>query len=82
MIKVDARYYDADNDLKQRIINFLFLQHLPHLRHMEVSAENGVVTIRGRVGSFYQRQLCINCCQRVAGVVQIRDEINVVSAVA
>jgi hypothetical protein len=35
------------------------------------------VTLRGRVPSFYQRQLFIHCCQRVAGVVQLNDELQV-----
>ena len=39
----------------------------------------GVVTLRGRVHTFHQKQLCLNCCQRVAGVLQIDDQIEVAS---
>jgi hypothetical protein len=29
------------------------------------------------VRSFHERQLCVNCCQRVAGVVGVNDKIQV-----
>lgn len=77
MVNRCAQPTSPDSDLKRRILNYLFGQHFSDLRKLEVQADNGVVTIRGRVGSFHQRQLCINCCQRVAGVVRIKDEIDV-----
>ncbi len=80
MVLANPEFRAIDADLKRRITNFLFLQHYSDLRRMEVEADNGVITIRGRVPSFHQRQLCINCCQRVAGVVQINDEILVAPA--
>ena len=80
MIQAQTESLPSDSDLKRRITNFPFRQHFSDLRRMEVTANKGVVTIRGRVRSFHQRQLCIHCCQRVAGVVQINDEINVVPA--
>jgi len=45
---------------------------------IEVESVGGDVTLRGEVSSFYQRQLCINCCRRVAGVIRLIDEIQVV----
>jgi osmotically-inducible protein OsmY len=58
-------------------MNYLSRQLFPGLRLVAVESSQGVVTIRGRVKSFHERQLCINCCQRVAGVVQLNDEIQV-----
>ncbi len=80
MIQAQTESQPSDSDLIRRITNFLFRQHFSDLRRLEVMADNGVVTIRGRVPSFHQRQLCIHCCQRVAGVVQVNDEINVAQA--
>jgi osmotically-inducible protein OsmY len=82
MIKAQTELSSADSDLERRITTFLFGQHFADLRKLEVKADKGVVTIRGRVRSFHQRQLCINCCQRVAGVVDINDEISVAPASA
>ena len=82
MIQAQVSSHSSDLDLKRRIVNYLFKQHFSELRRMEVTANNGIVTIRGQVRSFHQRQLCIHCCQRVAGVVQINDEIAVAPAMA
>jgi osmotically-inducible protein OsmY len=67
----------TDQELKTRIVNFLSRQNVPGLRLLQVRANTGVVTVSGLVRTFYHKQLCLSCCQRVAGVVQIRDEINV-----
>ena len=77
MVRSESGSIKLDHDLKRRVINYLAQQHFPQLHAVEVRAWQGVVTIRGRVSSFYERQLCINCCQRVAGVVQVNDQIEV-----
>ncbi len=67
----------ADRDLERRVSNFLAARHLPTLRRLEVAADNGIVTLRGRVHSFYEKQLCQCACRRVAGVVNMVDAIVV-----
>jgi len=67
-----------DLDLQRRVVNFLFSRKVPALRRIAVEADNGVVTLRGQVPSFYQRQLCINCCSHVAGVNRVIDQVEVV----
>lgn len=66
-----------DRELERRVINYLARQHFPQLQTIKVHAHEGVVVIRGRVNSFYERQMCIHCCQRVAGVVQLKDQVEV-----
>lgn len=66
-----------DSNLKRRIVNFLAQRHVASLRRIRVEVEGGRVRLRGRVGSFYEKQLCLNCCQRVAGVRRIDDQIEV-----
>jgi osmotically-inducible protein OsmY len=68
---------DTDADLQRRVVNFLHQRHVPSLRNVHVDVKQGVVTMRGTVDSFYHKQLCLNCCQRVAGVVRLIDEIQV-----
>ena len=67
----------ADRDLERRVVNFLAERHVPGLRHIEVEAHNGIVTLRGRVHTFYEKQLCQAVCRRVAGVVRFIDDIDV-----
>jgi hypothetical protein len=68
---------ERDSDLRRRIVNFLYQRHIPSLRSIQVDVDQGVVTMKGKVDSFYHKQLCLNCCQRVAGVVRLVDQINV-----
>lgn len=68
---------DDDRDLERRISMFLADRHVPGLRQLEVAAANGTVTVRGRVRSFYEKQLCQNVCRRVAGVVHLVDAVDV-----
>lgn len=76
MHKGEMAFDRVDRELERRVTNFL-TQHFPRLRTVEVVARQGVVTIFGRVNTFYERQLCINCCQRVAGVTGLNDKVEV-----
>jgi osmotically-inducible protein OsmY len=71
---------EHDADLERRILNYLFNRGISALRQIDVQVRRGTVELRGRVYSFYQKQLCINCCRRVAGVVGLIDRIAVVSS--
>jgi len=68
---------DADRDLERRVMNYLVGRQVPSLRQIVVEADRGTVTMRGRIYSFHHKQLCINCCMRVAGVVRLVDELTV-----
>jgi osmotically-inducible protein OsmY len=50
---------------------------MPTLRQVEVVASNGTVAFRGRLASFYEKQLCLSCAARVAGVLRLIDELEV-----
>ncbi len=73
---------EADRDLERRVVNYLAGRHVPGLRHLEVEARNGTVTLRGRVYSFYEKQLCQESCRRVAGVVRYVDAVDVTYSAA
>jgi len=68
-----------DRDLERRVQNYLYGRQVHGLRRIEVEASGGTVTLRGRVRSYYEKQLCIHCCRRVAGVIELVDEVVVVS---
>jgi osmotically-inducible protein OsmY len=70
-------YLDSDDDLRRRVSQYLFERHRPGLRQLSVEADAGTVTLRGKVGSFYEKQLCQNICRRVAGVRQVVDQVSV-----
>ena len=86
MVSTSAKLSDqanhADRDLERRVLSFLVGRHVPGLRNLQVEARNGTVTLRGRVHTFYEKQLCQSCCRRVAGVVQFVDNVDVARASA
>jgi len=69
----------ADRELQRRVRSFLS-NRLPQSSRLRIEADNGVVTVQGTHTSFYHKQLCINCCQRVAGVVQLIDGTKVIAS--
>lgn len=46
---------------------------------LDVSARDGLVTLRGVLRSFYEKQLSLHAAKRVAGVSALRDELVVAS---
>ncbi len=67
----------SDRDLEKRIRTFLFGMGRAGLRNLDVEVQNGCAIIGGTVRSFYERQLALSCCQRVAGVLIITDKVEV-----
>jgi osmotically-inducible protein OsmY len=71
---------DADRELERRVISFLAARHVPGLRYLAVKATDGVVTVSGQVLTFYEKQLCNQCCRRVAGVMELINAVSVTGA--
>jgi len=67
----------ADEDLARRVRLFLAQQRLMKRAGLVIEARRGVVTIRGEVSTFHQRQLIVSAARRVAGATQIVDELQV-----
>ncbi len=68
-----------DHELERRV--FGFLRDLDHsaARHVTVEVADGVLTLRGRVMTFYARQVFVQCSRRIPGVVAVIDELRVES---
>ena len=64
-------------DLLQKIKSFLNDQHNSTLKRLAIEVIGDTAVIAGTVSSFYERQLGIECCKRVAGVRAIVDHIYV-----
>jgi osmotically-inducible protein OsmY len=75
-----APYVTKDQDLERRVISYLSARYLPGLRQLQVSVQEGTVTLRGSVKSFYEKQIAIHSCQRVAGVRKLVDAVDVARA--
>jgi hypothetical protein len=77
VIRTQSEVDPNDLDLARRVITFLATRHRPGLRLLHVEVRNGVVTLRGRVSTFYEKQLSALLAARVAGVVRLVDDVTV-----
>jgi osmotically-inducible protein OsmY len=57
-----------DNDLKQHVMNALDWEPSVDMKDIGVSVDEGVVTLRGTVGSFAKRIAAERVALRVSGV--------------
>jgi hypothetical protein len=67
----------ADRDLLLRVKEALIEQGYGLHRTLEISVRRGVVAVQGRVPSFYQRQVAVECLKHVKGVTQVVDRTEV-----
>ena len=65
------------HDLSWRVGLFLANANMPALRRIRVDVEGDTVILIGRVRTFYERQIAVERSRRVAGVIQIEDQIEV-----
>ena len=72
-----ATVAEDDLDLTHRVERYLHSKQVRSLRDVSVDVKAGRVVLRGEVGSFYEKQLCLNCTRRVAGDLDLVDEILV-----
>jgi osmotically-inducible protein OsmY len=68
---------DDDVELQRRVKNFLVQRSIPSLRRLTIEVDGTSVIIRGHVRTYYEKQLAVHCCQRVAGVINVVDAIEV-----
>ncbi len=66
-----------DEDLRQRIESFLKTRHFPDFESLHVDVHDGSVTLSGSLRSYYEKQVALNSCQRVAGVLSLIDKVSV-----
>ena len=67
----------SDAEIAQRVRAFLTSRHFPAFRQLHVDVHNGSVSLQGKVHSYYEKQVALNTCQRVAGVLALIDQVLV-----
>jgi osmotically-inducible protein OsmY len=69
-----------DRQLERQIAGQLAESHRAGLRQLAVKVTGGSVTLRGRVATFYEKQLAIQTCRMLAGLERLIDAVEVVAA--
>jgi osmotically-inducible protein OsmY len=67
----------ADRELKRRVVNYLHLRQVLDIQELKIHAQQGQVTVQGKLPSPQAKRLCLECCRRVAGVLQLIDELAI-----
>jgi osmotically-inducible protein OsmY len=67
----------SDIDISQRIKSAFELRGYSAIKTLLFNVEQGVVTVRGRLPSFYLCQVAIECVKHVPGVVRVINQIEV-----
>lgn len=62
---------DSDNQLEAQLIAALAGTRIRAFRRISISVLQGVVTLRGEVGSIYTRELLLHTCGRISGVKKL-----------
>ena len=78
--RTDMYPYPAENhddELERRILSCLQKRGVNGLVNIEVSVTGGVATISGRLPSLHAKNICLECCRHVAGVLRTVDAIHV-----
>lgn len=64
-----------DQELQFRVQSFLKSRHFPTFEELNVEVDGGQVTLSGALSTYYEKQVAINSCRRVAGVLALIDDI-------
>ena len=73
----DLNSNPSDHEVEDRVKVALSRLEFPCLKRLPVRVSDGIAFFEGRVPTFHQRQLAIHACQRVAGVKEVVDAIEV-----
>jgi osmotically-inducible protein OsmY len=77
MIAAAQSLDSTDGLLANRIATHLADTNWPSLKRLSVDVRGGQVTLRGSVGSFYEKQLAIQACRMQSEVEQMIDAVEV-----
>jgi osmotically-inducible protein OsmY len=80
MIAATQPLATADRLLASQIATQLAETNRASLRRLSVDVSAGEVTLRGSVGSFYEKQIAIQACRMLAGIERLIDAVEVAAA--
>jgi osmotically-inducible protein OsmY len=68
-----------DTDLHDRVQRELYAAGYPVLQRVAISVHEGLVTLRGTVNCYYEKQIAQTVAMRLDSVESLRNEISVSS---
>jgi len=77
MIAAASPIATTDGSLASQISAQLAETNRASLRRLSVDVRDGAVTLRGHVGSFYEKQVALQACRLLAGIERLIDAVEV-----
>jgi hypothetical protein len=67
----------ADDELEGQLKAMLAIRHLPSLGRISIRVVDAVIFLGGTVMTYFERNVCEECCRQIPGVAGICNEIEV-----
>ncbi len=67
----------ADDELEGQLRAMLAIRHLPSLNRISVRVVDAVIFLGGTVMTYFERNVCEECCRQIPGVAGVCNEIEV-----
>lgn len=71
----------SDQDLRSRLLSTLLARQVPGLLTIRIDVQHGTVLVHGSLPSAQAKWLCLECTRHVAGVMDLKDELTIVTDV-
>ncbi|MGA0038839.1 MAG: BON domain-containing protein [Pirellulales bacterium] len=67
----------ADDEIEEQLRTMLAIRHLPSLNRIAIRVVDGVVFLAGSVMTYFERNVCEECCRQIPGFAGVCNEIVV-----
>lgn len=67
----------ADDELEDQLRTMLAIRHLPSLSRISIRVVDAVIFLAGTVMTYFERNVCEECCRQIPGVSAVCNEIEV-----
>lgn len=67
----------ADDELEDQLRTMLAIRHLPSLSRISIRVVDAVIFLAGTVMTYFERNVCEECCRQIPGVSGVCNEIEV-----
>lgn len=67
----------ADDELEGQLKAMLAIRHLPSLGRISIRVVDAVIFLGGTVMTYFERNVCEECCRQIPGVAGVCNDIDV-----
>ena len=69
--------HTTDIDIELQLREMFLVMRLPSLEKITVKVEDSFVELGGSVLTYFEKNVCEDCCRRIEGVLSIHNNIHI-----